>query len=205
MHHIAEVAQTKKFNLVFSVSNQVLDDYRILSEIIGPNSRVAHLTENDDSIADLIEEVYRNISTSVKLRVEDKPDNVDIEIWSNCGNQKKPFVQTDFCHFQGKPQIPFQIRLKLKHCSKVGEFHENVIRVGLGNKNESVEIRLRELCQCECELNGVQNSPKCSNNGTHSCGICTKCNGIRSGSSCECDPEKAIDPKDTDAFCRKKG
>src|SRR5699024_7871166 len=49
------------------------------------------------------------------------------------------------------------------------------------------------------------NSERCSKNGTFSCGICTSCNGIRSGERCECDPDKPIDPKRPDAHCRQTG
>ncbi|KAJ6220769.1 hypothetical protein RDWZM_006581 [Blomia tropicalis] len=174
MAHVAEVAKSKKFNIVFSVHNNVIEDYRLLSDIIGSNARVALLTENDDSIADLIEEVYRNISTSVELGVEYKPDNVDIEIWTNCGLPNRPSIRTSICQFQGKIRIPFEIRIKLRECT---------------NLNETITIDLKEICKCDCEQNGQLNSPKCSHNGTFSCGICTTCNGIRSGKTCECDPK----------------
>lgn len=203
MAHVAEVAKSKKFNIVFSVHNNVIEDYRLLSDIIGSNARVALLTENDDSIADLIEEVYRNISTSVELGVEYKPDNVDIEIWTNCGLPNRPSIRTSICQFQGKIRIPFEIRIKLRECTKPGSFSNSLIRIGLLNKNETITIDLKEICKCDCEQNGQLNSPKCSHNGTFSCGICTTCNGIRSGKTCECDPEKPIDPKQPDAHCRK--
>ena len=205
MYHIYEVAQKKKFNIVFSVSNAVLPDYRVLSGIIGSNSRVAHLTENDDSIANLIEEVYRNISTSVELVVDHKPYNVDVEIWTNCADPNRRFTRTSVCGFQGRISIPFQIRIRLNSCWKPGLNHDSVIRIGVLNKNDMVEIRFREMCKCECEEQGVTNSSKCSNNGTFACGICTTCNGIRSGKNCECDPEKPINPREPDAHCRKGG
>ena len=81
MQHIAEVAQKEKFNLVFSVSKQVGKEYTVLANIIGSNARVVTLSEKDDGIAEMIEEVYRNISTSVEIGVEDKPDNVDIQFF----------------------------------------------------------------------------------------------------------------------------
>lgn len=122
MHHIAEIAQKYKFNLVFTVDNKVDSDYQILSNIIGPNSHVASLKVDDDVIAELIDEVYRNISSHIELSVEYKPDNVDVEIWTNCGagNSRDgtllPFTRASICKFTGKIDIPFQIRIRLKYC-----------------------------------------------------------------------------------------
>ena len=78
---------------------------------------------------------------------------------------------------------------------------------GLTNINESVEIDLQMLCECECEKPHkiVKNSAECHNAGTFACGICAACNGNRTGAQCECDPEKPIDPKDPDAHCKHKG
>lgn len=214
MHHIAEVAQKRKFNIVFSVANDVTQYYRVLTDIIGPNARVAQLTVNritspreqdSNSIASMIEEVYKNISTSVELVIEDKPDNVHLEIWSNCGQEGDQQRQTSICGFQGKAVIPFNIRLRLLNCTKVGKNVDHKIRIGLLNKNEAIEIDFQEYCQCPCERMGQLNSPKCSHNGTFSCGICTKCNGRRSGSECECDPDKPIDWKNPNAHCQKAG
>ena len=207
MQHIAEVAQKKKFNLVFAVSEQVVEVYEVLSEIIGSNARVAKLTGKDNSIANMIEEVYRNISTSVEIVVEQKPDNVQIEIVSNCGQIGKKSTKTSSCGFQGKPTISFEISIKLLHCTTFKENTDHIIKIGLLNKNETVEIAFKEMCKCSCEQNNeaVLNSSKCSNNGTFSCGICTTCNGIRSGDRCECDPDKPIDPKKPNAHCQKSG
>lgn len=225
MQHIAEVAQKNKFNLVFTVNDKIGQDYRILSDIVGANSHVASLKVDDDTIAELIDEVYRNISNQIDLQVEHKPDNVDVEIWTNCGlrdssGHMAPMVRTPTCKVSGKTEIPFQIRIHVKHCQKggsegntirVGEWEaerwpsDRVCLAGLLNKNESIEIELHQLCECQCELEGQPDSARCSHNGTFSCGICTSCNGIRSGPHCECDPDKPIDPNKPDAHCKKSG
>ncbi|KAH9415164.1 Integrin beta-1 [Dermatophagoides pteronyssinus] len=201
MHHISEIAQQKKFNLVFTVSDLVAQKYQVLSNIIGVNSRVASLKVNDDTIAELIDEVYRNISNQIELNIEEKPDNVDVEIWTNCGVSNDPLRHTSTCRFFGKATIEFDIKIRLTSCKQ--NDNENIIKIGLLNKDETIEIYLNSTCQCECELYDAElDSPKCSNNGTFSCGICTKCNGIRSGKQCECDPDKPIDPRKPDAHCR---
>ncbi|KAH9526918.1 Integrin beta-1 [Dermatophagoides farinae] len=193
MHHISEVAQQKKFNLVFTVSDMVSQKYQVLSNIIGVNSRVASLKVNDDTIAELIDDVYRNISNQIELNIEEQPDNVDVEIWTNCGVPD----------FFGKAKIEFDIKIRVTSCPKQSSDGENIIKIGLLNKNEAIEIHLNSTCHCECESYEAElDSPKCSNNGTFSCGICTKCNGIRSGKQCECDPDKPIDPRRPDAHCR---
>ena len=45
----------------------VSQKYQVLSNIIGVNSRVASLKVNDDTIAELIDDVYRNISNQIEL------------------------------------------------------------------------------------------------------------------------------------------
>lgn len=206
MHHIAEVAQRNKMNLVFTVSDKVAGDFKVLSGIIGPTARVASLQLKDDTIANLIDEVYKNITSSIELVIESKPDNVDVEIWAACDQSSGQFEATSFCRFTGKSEIMFRLKFRLTNCSHVGSTDTDVVRIGLSNKNETIEVHIRELCQCSCEVAGaVANAVECSHNGTFSCGICTSCNGIRSGEHCECDPDKPIDPKRPDAHCKQKG
>ncbi|KAF7491918.1 Integrin beta-1 [Sarcoptes scabiei] len=201
MYHIAELAQLKKFHIIFTVSDQVTQQYQTLSDVIGSNARVASLKVNDETIAELIDEVYRNISNQIELGIEDNPDHIDIEIWTNCGNAKGPFIRTSKCSFVGKPKIEFEIKIKLKHCPQSNS--SSIARIGLLNKNEAVSIEIDPICQCACEIFDFEtNSSKCSFNGTFSCGICTKCNGIRSGKNCECDPLKPIDSRKPDFHCR---
>lgn len=176
--------------------------YQVLSDIIGANSRVASLKVNDDTIAELIDEVYRNISNKIELNIEEQPDNVQLEIWTNCGISGNPLARVSECKFFGKAKIEFELKIRLRNCPKEAN-SSKIIRIGLGNKDETIELEMNAICECECEQNNAEyNSSKCSNNGTFSCGICTSCNGIRSGERCECDPDKPIDPRRPDAHCR---
>lgn len=204
MHHIAEVAQKRKFNLVFSVAKNMTSIYQVLTDIIGSNARVAQLTSRDNSISKMIEEVYKNISTSVNIEVEQRPENVDVQILSNCNVDGMRPVPVTTCNFQGKAVIPFHIRIKMQRCTRPGEDTDHLIRIGLLNKNEAVEVAFKEQCKCSCEEEGEPDSLRCSTNGTYACGICY-CNGKRSGEECECDPEKPIDLKNPNAHCIKSG
>lgn len=205
MHHIAEVALKRKFNIVFSVAKNMTSVYQVLTDIIGSNARVAQLTSKDNSIPNMIEEVYKNISTSVNIEVEQRPENVDVQILSNCNVEGAP-VPVTTCNFQGKAVIPFHISIVMLKCTRPGENTDHLIRIGLLNKNEAVEVAFKEQCKCSCEEESEreENSPRCSNNGTYACGICY-CYGKRSGPECECDPEKPIDAKNPNAHCIKSG
>jgi protocadherin alpha len=77
----------------------------------------------------------------------------------------------------------------------------------LANTDENVEIDLKMLCECDCEKpeNSFPNSENCSNAGTFACGICSKCNGKRTGNTCYCDPEKPINASDLKSHCKKRG
>ncbi len=78
---------------------------------------------------------------------------------------------------------------------------------GLANVNESVEIDLRMICECDCEKSEriIPNSKDCSNAGTFACGICFPCSGIRTGDRCECDPQKPINASDPESHCKNEG
>ena len=134
MQHIAEVAQKNKFNLVFTVSDKVVPQYQVLSDIIGHNSRVASLKVNDDTIAELIDEVYRNISNHIELSVEHKPDYAKVEILTNCGEEGKGLRPTASCHFFGKAHITFHVRVTVVSCDLESDQDSNVIRIGTYEK-----------------------------------------------------------------------
>lgn len=49
-----------------------------------------------------------------------------------------------------------------------------------------VVVPVKYLCDCDCSINNVKNSPKCNGAGTFECGIC-KCNEGNYGATCQCD------------------
>lgn len=69
--------------------------------------------------------------------------------------------------------------LKVTSCPEVGDYQHSLL-VGPvdGGLQDKLKIDLEIVdCQCECEkeIHGEPNSPKCSKSGTLQCGICA-CN-----------------------------
>ena len=199
MHQIAE--KGNRFNIMFTVAERVKPTYEILRNIIGSTSQVAKLNDDDDSVVNLIKGVYNNIRSSVELKVEKIPDNIVVELYSQC--QNKELSKTSKCDYtSNKESIMFKARIQLKSCPESGKPTNAVIRIGLANNaNENIEINLNMLCQCNCEKNVERNSRICSGQGSYSCGTC-ECYGKRSGVDCSCDPDEPIDPKDPTKSCR---
>lgn len=199
MHQIAE--KGNRFNIIFTVAEKVKPTYEILAKIIGNTARVELLTDDGDAIVKLIRDVYNNIRSFVELKVEKTPDNVEVELFSECLNQK--LIKTSRCDYtSNKESITFKARIRLKSCPESSKANNVTIRIGLANNaDENVEINLQMMCQCECDSTVDRNSRHCSGHGSHVCGIC-QCYGRRSGNDCSCDPEQPIDPKDPNKNCR---
>ncbi|CAM6032044.1 unnamed protein product, partial [Sphagnum compactum] len=194
MHHIAEKVRENKFNVVFSVVKKVEKVYQTLVDIIGSNARVAELKPNDSKIVELIDRVYKNIRSTVKLTTEKIPDNINVKFESNCS--KKMYNKTDECEFEEKPIIGFNATISMNSCPEDKSKWNQSFKIGLANTDENVEIHLEMLCECDCEKpeKSYLNSTDCSNVGTFACGICSKCN-----------PEKSINSNDPESHCKREG
>ncbi len=224
MHHIAEKVRENKFNIVFSVDESVKKVYQTLIDTIGSNAHSAELKADDSTIVELIDSVYKKIRSTVNLKAEKIPDNIYVEFYSNCSN--KLYKKTAECEFEKKPIIGFDAKISMKSCPKDKSKWNQILKIGfenyfsfqilriywvflkgLANTDENVEIDLKMLCECDCEIpgNSFSNSVNCSNAGTFACGICSKCNGKRFGNKCDCDPEKPINASDTESHCKEKG
>ncbi|XP_054158401.1 integrin beta-PS-like [Oppia nitens] len=205
MYQIAEKVRENKFNIVFTVTNKVQPIYRTLVDIIGSNARLDTLQDtNSRAIVELIDKVYSDIRSSVELRVEPfvSTNVIDVELLSNCN--KGALRRTNNCTFQGMPAITFSARIGLKECPKDRSQWNQKLKIGLANVNESVEIDLEMLCECDCERpdHAVRDSPECSNKGTFACGICVECYDNRIGKQCDCDPGRPVNPSDPEAQCK---
>jgi hypothetical protein len=137
MHHIAEKVRENKFNVVFSVVKKVEKVYQTLVDIIGSNARVAELKPNDSKIVELIDRVYKNIRSTVKLTTEKIPDNINVKFESNCS--KKMYNKTDECEFEEKPIIGFNATISMNSCPEDKSKWNQSFKIGFEN-NFSFQI-----------------------------------------------------------------
>jgi hypothetical protein len=137
MHHIAEKVRENKFNIVFSVHENVTKVYQTLKNIIGSNARVAVLKDDDNTIVELIDSVYKSIRSTVKLTTEKIPHNINIEFYSNCSNKK--YKKTAECEFEEKPIIGFNAIISMESCPEDKSKWNQIFKIGFEN-NFSFQI-----------------------------------------------------------------
>ena len=128
MHQIAEKVRENKFNIVFSVHNKVKKIYETLVEIIGSTAKTAELKEDDNTVVELIDKVYKAIRSSVELRTEKSAHNIEIELFSDCSGGK--YMKTTKCQFKGKPVITFDAKIKMNSCPVDKSQWNQVIKIG---------------------------------------------------------------------------
>jgi protocadherin alpha len=132
MHHIAEKVRDNKFNIVFSVDEKVKQIYDTLAKIIGTTARIADLKDDDNTIVQLIDDVYKSIRSSVEMRIEKIPDNINIELFSSCMNRN--YIKTSKCTFKGKPTITFDAKISMNSCPKDKSMWNQTIKIGIQTK-----------------------------------------------------------------------
>ncbi|XP_030845945.1 integrin beta-1-A isoform X1 [Strongylocentrotus purpuratus] len=81
----------------------------------------------------------------------------------------------------------FEIDVTAEECIEGGTTSFSVSPVGF---SEELLVMVDVICGCDCEKEGITNSPECNYNGTNQCGMCA-CNMGRYGDECQCSGESS--------------
>ncbi|XP_012946074.1 integrin beta-6 [Aplysia californica] len=189
---LADIALKNEVHIIFAVTDDQTDAYRLLSERI-PESIVELLEQPDGpsnrNIRDIVERKYRDMVSEVKI-VSDKVEGVEINVRAKSSICEKQ--GTNVCKgLQIGTEIKFDVDVKVTECPATEDDRfKTVVLYPASLKSDQVLLEIEILCDCSCESKQdtwEENSEICTGgNGTLKCGQCD-CNPGRFGQLCECD------------------
>lgn len=91
---INKVIREKELNMVFVVTDMVVNNYRNLSAIL-PQAEVGILKQDSSNVVELIIDLYHKLARKVKLTPEDVPDDVSVKVFAKCNGDVES--ETDYC------------------------------------------------------------------------------------------------------------
>uniref|UniRef100_A0AAQ4QB89 Integrin beta n=1 Tax=Gasterosteus aculeatus aculeatus TaxID=481459 RepID=A0AAQ4QB89_GASAC len=199
--HLVQKLSDNNIQTIFAVTEEFQPVYQELKNLI-PKSAVGTLSANSSNVINLIIDAYNSLSSEVILENSKLPEGVTIAYTSRCKNGVVSEGESGrrCSNISIGDEVMFSISVTSKGCPKLGKpEHIKIKPLGF---TEEVEIILNFICECECNKDGVKNSPLCHfGNGTYECGAC-KCNEGRVGRQCECSSND-VATEDMDRTCRK--
>ncbi|XP_072524475.1 integrin beta-1-like [Salminus brasiliensis] len=197
---LADTLSENNIQTIFAVSEKVQPLYKELSDLI-PKSAVGTLSANSSNVIQLIIDAYNSLSSEVILENSKLPDGVSISYVSHCKNGVTGTGDNGrkCSNISIGDEVNFDVVITTKGCPSNGK--SETLHIKPLGFNEEVVVVLNYICECECQKDGIANSPECHfGNGTLECGIC-RCNEGRIGRLCECSRDE-VRTEDLDANCR---
>ncbi|XP_069607435.1 integrin beta-3 [Ranitomeya imitator] len=198
----------KNINLVFAVTDKVLDLYRKYSDLI-PGATVGTLSGDSSNVIQLIVDSYEKIRSKVELEVRDLPEELSLLFNATCTNNEVTPGLKSCSGLKIGDTVTFSIEAKVRGCPKERVKTFTIKPVGF---KDSLTVTVHFQCDCQCQKNDEPYSPLCNDgNGTLSCGIC-QCHAGWLGPHCECSEEE-YDPTKQDrctqsekgSICSRRG
>ncbi|XP_056404678.1 integrin beta-3 [Hyla sarda] len=182
---MTEKLSEKNINLVFAVTNSVLDLYRKYSELI-PGATVGTLSADSGNVIQLIVDSYEKIRSKIELEVRDLPEELSLSFNATCTNNEVTPGLKSCSGLKIGDTVSFSIEAKLRGCPEERVKTFTIKPVGF---KDTLTVTVHFECDCKCQKNDEPNSVTCNNgNGTLSCGIC-QCHPGWLGPHCECSEE----------------
>nr|XP_028558252.1 integrin beta-3 [Podarcis muralis] len=176
----------KNINLIFAVTQAIVDLYRNYSELI-PGTTVGTLSADSSNVLQLIVDSYEKIRSKIELEVRNLPDELSLSFNATClNNEVIPGVKSCVGLKIGDT-VSFSIEAKVRGCPTEPQKTFTIKPVGF---EDSLTVQVNFDCDCRCQKFAKPDSDICSNgNGTFECGMC-RCHPGRLGTQCECSEEE---------------
>ncbi|XP_053219661.1 integrin beta-3 [Podarcis raffonei] len=176
----------KNINLIFAVTQAIVDLYRNYSELI-PGTTVGTLSADSSNVLQLIVDSYEKIRSKIELEVRNLPDELSLSFNATClNNEVIPGVKSCVGLKIGDT-VSFSIEAKVRGCPAEPQKTFTIKPVGF---EDSLTVQVNFDCDCRCQKFAKPDSDVCSNgNGTFECGMC-RCHPGRLGTQCECSEEE---------------
>lgn len=205
---MTEKLSEKNINLVFAVTEKVLDLYRRYSDLI-PGATVGTLSENSDNVIQLIVDSYEKIRSKIELEVRDLPEELSLSFNATCTNNEVTPGLKSCSGLKIGDTVSFSIEAKVRGCPAERVKTFTIKPVGF---KDTLTVTVHFQCDCQCQQDDEPNSDVCNKgNGTLSCGTC-QCHPGWLGPLCECSEEE-YDPTQQDrctqsekgSICSRRG
>lgn len=119
---------------------------------------------------------------------DDAPSYISTRYYSTClDRQATDANATKKCEgLKTGDSVTFELEFSVDRCPSNQSEWQKVVKIFPAGANESIEVDISLLCQCDCEtVQAVGVSAKCHNGGAIQCGIC-QCDEKHLGANCEC-------------------
>ncbi|XP_064127038.1 integrin beta-3 isoform X1 [Loxodonta africana] len=182
---MTEKLSQKNINLIFAVTENVVNLYQNYSELI-PGTTVGVLSKDSSNVLQLIVDAYGKIRSKVELEVRDLPEELSLSFNATClDNEVIPGLKSCVGLKIGDT-VSFSIEAKVRGCPQEKEKSFTIKPVGF---KDSLTVQVTFDCDCACQAQAQPHSPRCNNgNGTFECGVC-RCEPGWLGTQCECSEE----------------
>ncbi|CAI9716091.1 Hypothetical predicted protein [Octopus vulgaris] len=193
IQQIANALSLKQVTTIFAVaSKEYIHLYEKLSRKI-ESSYVSEFNSETSTIADIITDSYKNISSSVTMAVSNK--GINITFFAKCDG--KNWTKTKTCDgIKHSSVIEFKAVLTAGDCSQK---QNQTITINPSGVKGKLEIQVEHICDCDCDK--ILNSSQCSGRGTEKCGDCI-CNKGFTGIICECTEEESLNIGNSTEKCK---
>lgn len=165
--------QENHITVIFAVSGARLKTYQnFVKNIRG--AYVSELNSQTATIAEIVKERYKNISSRVEMTADNK--DMKITFMSKCSGSN--WTYTKYCdNLKPRQTVSFKALIPPQTCPpgkhKVIK-NIDILPIGLKQK---FQIQLELICGCECEKNTQAMSHSCGRIGNLTCGKCY-CNNL---------------------------
>lgn len=187
LYHLKKMMQENNVVPILAIGKRAITVYEaIANEWKDLGAAIGELTSDSSNIVELVKENYAKISSTARL-VDTSPDYFKVSYQVNASScpsadDLKPNECSDVKIGQ---QVDFNVNVELLSCPPDVSKAPKSFSIRIAGFGEVV-VPVKYLCDCDCSINNVKNSPKCNGAGTFECGIC-KCNEGNYGATCQCD------------------
>ncbi|KAH8412694.1 hypothetical protein KR009_004851 [Drosophila setifemur] len=178
----------RKINVIFAVTEERVNTYREVSELMKDISYVDILSKDSSNILELIKESYESFIKRTQFS-DNSPDFINLEYYTDCGGQFPTLRKRNYCNnvSLGK-EIDFYVDVTLKKYPE-NKVYSHKIRIGETSLSEymDLDVELQRPCPCQEHQDPTNEVGRfqCENQGYMNCGMCT-CDEGWTGTYCTC-------------------
>uniref|UniRef100_F6PPW0 Integrin beta n=1 Tax=Monodelphis domestica TaxID=13616 RepID=F6PPW0_MONDO len=179
---LGEKLAENNIHLIFAVTKNHYMLYKNFTALI-PGTTVEILHADSRNIIQLIVNAYNSIRSKVELSVWDNPEDLGLSFTATCQDGLSYPGQRKCGDLKIGETVSFEVSVEARSCPSPDTVHTFTLRpVGF---RDALELVVTYNCSCNCASRTEQDSPRCSGNGTYTCGTC-ECHPSYLGSKCEC-------------------
>lgn len=197
----------RKINVIFAVTDEVLDHYKNIKQLMPDQTNVGTLQEDSSNVLQLVEEGFTEFVRKIHL-IDNAPDYFKVEYLTKCGDKYRDYTSLSTCdNIKIGHEYDFIVRITLLDSPDIIGLEKQTIKIeeaSIANEYLQLEIELQITCPCMKEEEGEKDSWRCNENGEFKCGMCL-CHDGFVGATCDCNLMNYNSSQELDAQCRHIG